>query len=70
MPCLLKRKSRQGTEQPLAVAGHGYYFPRVSPDERRIAVVIAEPTSDVYLYDIARDALPRATTGSTDANAG
>ena len=60
---------RQGTEQPLGAAVRGYYFPRLSPpDGRRIAVAIGEATSDVYLYDIARDALSRFTSGSTDAN--
>ena len=38
------------------------------PDGRRIAVTIGEATSDVYLYDIARDTLSRFTSGSTDAN--
>ena len=59
---------RQGTEQPLAAPARGYYFPRLSPDGRRILVAIAEAASDIYLYDIAREALSRATTGSTDAN--
>ena len=60
---------RQGAEQPLGAAVRGFYFPRLSPpDGRRIAVAVGEATSDVYLYDIARDALSRFTSGSTDAN--
>jgi serine/threonine-protein kinase len=60
---------RQGTEQPLAAAARGYYFPRLSPpDGRRVVVAIADATSNVYLYDIARESLSRATTGSTDGN--
>ena len=39
---------RQGKEQPLAAAARGYYFPRLSPpDGRRIAVAIAEASSDI-----------------------
>ncbi|MBZ5622037.1 MAG: protein kinase [Acidobacteriia bacterium] len=59
---------RQGNEQPLAAPARGYYFPRLSPDGRRIAVGIIEASSDIWLYDIERDALSRATSGSTDLN--
>jgi serine/threonine-protein kinase len=65
----LVRVDRQGKEQPLAAPARGYYTPRLSPpDGRRIAVSIAEASSDIWLYDIARESLSRATSGSTNAN--
>ena len=56
---------RTGKEQLLAASPHGYAYPRLSPDGRRIAVAINETTQDVWLYDLARDALSRATFGGT-----
>jgi serine/threonine-protein kinase len=57
---------RAGTEQPLAAPAHGYAYPRLSPDGRRIAVGMnAETAADVWIYDMARDALSRATFGGT-----
>jgi serine/threonine-protein kinase len=59
---------RQSKEQPLAAPARGYYWPRLSPpDGRRIAVSIAEASSDIWLYDIARASLFPATSGSTSA---
>jgi serine/threonine protein kinase/Tol biopolymer transport system component len=57
---------RAGKEQPPAAAPHGYTYPRLSPDGRHIAVAISETTTDVWLYDLARDALSRATFGGTN----
>jgi serine/threonine-protein kinase len=59
---------RQGTEHLLPAAAHGYYFPRLSPDGQRIAVTVAEVSSAIYIYDIARDALSRITSGPTDSS--
>ena len=59
---------RQGTEHLLPAAAHGYYFPRLSPDGQRIAVTVAEVSSAIYIYDIARDALSRVTSGLTDSS--
>jgi Tol biopolymer transport system component len=56
---------REGKEQPIAAPAHSYSFPRLSPDGRRIAVAIAETASDVWIYDMERDALSRATFGGT-----
>ena len=58
-----------GKEQPLAAQPHGYLVPRLSPVGRRIAVVISETTTDVWLYDLTRDALSRATFGGTNNSA-
>jgi hypothetical protein len=57
---------RAGKEQPLAAPPHGYAYPRLSPNRRRIAVSISEATTDVWLYDLTRDALSRATSGGTN----
>jgi dipeptidyl aminopeptidase/acylaminoacyl peptidase len=57
---------RTGKEQPLAAEPHGYAYPRLSPDGRRIAVTIVETATDVWLYDMPRDALSRATFGGTN----
>jgi serine/threonine-protein kinase len=58
---------RQGKEQAIAAPAHGYTFPRISPDGRRIAVSITETASDLWIYDTERDALSRATFGGTSA---
>jgi eukaryotic-like serine/threonine-protein kinase len=59
---------RAGKEQPLAATARGYSHPRLSPDGRRIAVMIAETETQVWLYDMARDILSRATFGGTNVN--
>jgi serine/threonine-protein kinase len=52
---------RTGKEQPLPAPPHNYVMPRVSPDGRRVAAAIEEADSQVWLYDLARDALTRLT---------
>jgi len=52
---------RNGTEQPSAAPPHNYAYPRLSPDGRRIAVVLAEQGDQIWLYDLARDTLTRLT---------
>jgi Tol biopolymer transport system component len=60
---------REGKEQPVAVPPRAYDFPRLSRDGRRIAVAIAETETQVWLYDVARDSLSRATfTGTLNAS--
>jgi eukaryotic-like serine/threonine-protein kinase len=59
--------SREGKEQPIAASARDYNYPRLSPDEQRIAVYIAP--NNIWLYDIGRDALSRATfTGTINTN--
>jgi Tol biopolymer transport system component/tRNA A-37 threonylcarbamoyl transferase component Bud32 len=55
--------NREGKEQPIAAPAHDYSYPRLSPDGQRIAVSMAP--NDIWLYDIGRDALSRATFGGT-----
>ena len=58
--------SRKGVEQPLATPAHGYKLPRLSPDERRLAVTIDEQESQLWLYDLSRDTLTRLTFEGDD----
>ena len=51
--------NRKGEEQPLAAAPRNYSSPRVSPDGRRVAVLIVEEEEQTWLYDIAKDTLTR-----------
>ncbi len=55
--------NREGMEQPIAAPAHDYSYPRLSPDARRIAISVAP--NDIWLYDMARDTLSRATFGGT-----
>jgi eukaryotic-like serine/threonine-protein kinase len=58
---------RKGVEQALAAPAHAYRYPRFSPDRRRVAVMIEESETNIWLYDLARDTLTRLTfQGSTN----
>ena len=61
--------NRTGAEQPLAAPMRAYQFPRLSPDGRRVAVNIAEQATQLWLYDLPREALTRFTfEGNTNLN--
>ena len=45
-----------------------YYDPRISPDGRRVAVVIGDP-GDIWIYDVARPARTRLTFAPGSDNA-
>ena len=53
--------NRNGTEQRIAALGHNYVLPRLSPDGQRLAVGIEETEAQIWIYDLARDALTRLT---------
>jgi eukaryotic-like serine/threonine-protein kinase len=58
---------RQGVEQTTPASPHVYKNPLVSPDGRLVAIVITDPMSDVWIYDLGRDTLTRLTfEGSSD----
>ena len=57
--------SRAGAEQPLTAPARDYQSPRLSPDGKTIAVSIDLPEPQVWLYDLARDALTRLTFQGT-----
>jgi WD40 repeat protein len=52
--------------RPMSGRERSFEVPRLSPDGRRVAVVIAGSTYDVWLYDVARDTLTRLTFGGDD----
>jgi Tol biopolymer transport system component len=56
---------RKGEARPLMAPPRTYRWPRLSPDGRRVAVSIgnAGVAADIWLYDLARDALTRLTFG-------
>jgi eukaryotic-like serine/threonine-protein kinase len=53
--------SRNGVEQSIAAPPRVYYYPRLSPDGRRIAVEVVEQEQLLWLYDFARDTLSPLT---------
>jgi len=58
--------SRNGAERPLAAPVHTYRHPRLSPDGRRIALVIDEQETQVWLYDLSQETLTRLTFEGND----
>jgi serine/threonine-protein kinase len=55
---------REGVETPLAVPPGFYFNPRLSPDERHVAVtVVTTLESDVWVYDVARITGSKLTAG-------
>jgi len=52
--------------RPMSGRERSFEVPRLSPDGRHVAVVIAGSTYDVWLYDVARDTLTRLTFGGDD----
>ena len=52
---------RQGQETPIAAPPRDYAFPRLSPDGTRLALYIPDQEIDIWLWDIARETLTRAT---------
>jgi serine/threonine-protein kinase len=53
---------RQGHETPIPAAPpRNYAFPRLSPDGTRLAIYIPDQEIDIWLWDLARATLTRAT---------
>jgi serine/threonine-protein kinase len=52
---------RQGQETPIPAPPRDYAFPRVSPDGTRLALYIPDRQIDIWLWDLARSTLTRAT---------
>jgi serine/threonine-protein kinase len=60
---------RQGRETPLSVPPRAYYYPRLSPDGTRIAMMIADQIRDIWIWDLLRATLTRVTSDpGTNAN--
>jgi serine/threonine protein kinase len=53
---------RNGKPEPLPLPPASYLYPRISPDQKRLAVEIEGPNHDFYLYDFARTVLSKVTT--------
>ena len=66
-PSRLVWVNRNGAEQALAATPRAYSFPRLSPDGRRLAVdiVAQDQSSQIWLYDLSREALARFTFEGT-----
>ena len=54
---------RSGREEPLAAPPRGYVYPRLSPDEARVAVSVAEQGQEngIWIWDIRRQTMTRFT---------
>jgi serine/threonine-protein kinase len=57
---------RSGKEEAIAAPARGYQMARLSPDGTRIAVQVSDGQSDLFVWDIARQALTRITAGASD----
>jgi serine/threonine-protein kinase len=53
--------SRNGMEQPIAAPARSYVFPRLSPDGKRVTAAVSEQETQVWTYDLGREALTRLT---------
>jgi serine/threonine-protein kinase len=58
----LEWMNRDGTTSPLRRTPARWLNPRFSPDGRRLAMDILDSTSDIWVYEWARDALTRLTS--------
>ena len=57
-----------GASRPLDETRRGYTSPRLSPDGRRLALMIVEEvTAHIWLYDLERGALTRLSSGTRDS---
>jgi Tol biopolymer transport system component len=53
---------RDGEEEPIGAPPRNYYQARLSPDGRRLALVVESgPDTNVWIYDLMRNALSRLT---------
>ena len=52
---------RQGRETPIPAPPRRYVYPRLSPDGTRVAVVAIDQELDVWVWDLGRATLTRAT---------
>jgi serine/threonine-protein kinase len=57
---------RQGTVLPVGMPRRAYRSFSLSPDGRRLAIVIADPNNDVWVQDLERGTLTRLTSGGNN----
>jgi len=53
---------RQGKAEPLPLPQRSYLFPRISPDQKTLAVEVEGATHNLFSYDFARGVLTKMTT--------
>jgi eukaryotic-like serine/threonine-protein kinase len=53
---------RSGKPEPVPLAAKSYLHPRLSPDDRRLAIEVEGPSHDLYVYDFDRGVLANITT--------
>jgi Tol biopolymer transport system component len=54
---------RQGKEEPIAAKSRNYFHVRLSPDSKKIALESRDEEHDIWIWDLAREALTRLTFG-------
>ncbi|MHC4325569.1 MAG: protein kinase domain-containing protein, partial [Planctomycetota bacterium] len=59
---------RQGNVEPLSMPAQIYGTPKISPDGKQLAILIAGPPSNIYTYDIASGRETRLTLEGNNAN--
>jgi len=52
---------RQGQAKPFDLPPRSYLHPRLSPDEKQLAMEIEGPAHDIYSYDLSRGVMTRLT---------
>ena len=60
---------QNGATSPLRTAPTAFANPSFSPNGQRLAMDVAAPTRDLWIYDWARDTASRLTAGPTDNSA-
>ena len=63
VPRTLVWVDRQGRETPIPAPPRTYLYPRLSPDGSRVAVSAADREADIWVWDLSRTTLTRATVG-------
>ena len=53
---------REGAAVPLPAPPRAYEHPRISPDGRQVAVAIAGPAANIFIYDIPSETLTQLTS--------
>jgi len=57
---------REGNEEALPAPPRAYFYPRLSPDGRRVALDVRDEESDIWIWDLARETLTRLTFAAED----
>jgi serine/threonine protein kinase/WD40 repeat protein len=54
---------RQGHEEPIKAPARSYISARISPDDTRVALGVADQDGDIHIWDLVRGTLTRLTFG-------